>query len=59
MDQSNYLEAWDTAIIRIKKAYDLNNISIPFPVRTLDFGIKGGKRLDEMIGKNQADSKER
>lgn len=58
MDQSNYLEAWDTAIIRIKKAYDLNNISIPFPVRTLDFGIKGGKGLDEMIGKTHVADKE-
>jgi small-conductance mechanosensitive channel len=36
------------AIIRIKKAYDANDIMIPFPIRTLDFGIKGGTTLNEM-----------
>jgi small-conductance mechanosensitive channel len=35
------------AIMRIKKAYDDNNIMIPFPIRTLDFGIKGGKTITE------------
>ncbi len=32
----------------IKKAYDQNGITIPFPIRTLDFGIKGGQPLSEM-----------
>jgi small conductance mechanosensitive channel len=32
----------------IKKAFDQNEITIPFPIRTLDFGIKGGKTLSEM-----------
>jgi small-conductance mechanosensitive channel len=27
------------------KAYDANDIMIPFPIRTLDFGIKGGTTL--------------
>jgi small conductance mechanosensitive channel len=35
-------------IINIKKAYDENDIMIPFPIRTLDFGIKGGKELSEV-----------
>jgi len=37
------------AIIRIKKAFDKNDITVPFPIRTLDFGIKGGKTLKEMM----------
>jgi hypothetical protein len=32
----------------LKKAYDANDIMIPFPIRTLDFGIKGGTTLNEM-----------
>ncbi len=47
-DQPSYLDAQSEAIIRIKKAYDQNNIMIPFPIRTLDFGIKGGEKLSEM-----------
>jgi small-conductance mechanosensitive channel len=35
--------------MRIKKAYDENNIMIPFPIRTLDFGIKGGEILNEQL----------
>lgn len=37
------------AIMHIKKAYDENDIMIPFPIRTLDFGIKGGEKLNEMV----------
>lgn len=32
------LIAQDKAIIAIKKAFDANDINIPFPIRTLDFG---------------------
>jgi small conductance mechanosensitive channel len=37
------------AIKAIKAAFDQNGITIPFPIRTLDFGIKGGSRLDQVI----------
>ncbi|NBL64370.1 mechanosensitive ion channel [Flavobacterium sp. NST-5] len=47
-EQPSYLAIGNKAIIAIKKAYDANGISIPFPIRTLDFGIKGGKSLDEI-----------
>ena len=47
-DQPEYLKVGSEAIMRIKKAYDENDISIPFPIRTLDFGIKGGATLKEM-----------
>lgn len=36
------------AIVAIKKAFDGNDIMIPFPITTLDFGVKGGKNLDEL-----------
>ena len=43
-----YMIVGNQAIINIKKAYDQHNIMIPFPIRTLDFGIKGGKELSEV-----------
>ncbi|WP_443938514.1 mechanosensitive ion channel family protein [Pedobacter sp. MW01-1-1] len=49
VDQVSYLSVWDAAIIRIKKAYDQHNIVIPFPIMTMDFGIKGGKGLHEVL----------
>lgn len=47
-EQTHYLEAKSQAIMLIKKAYDHHDITIPFPIRTLDFGIKGGQSLSEM-----------
>jgi len=47
-DQPGYLKAKSEAIMAIKKAFDKNDITIPFPIRTLDFGIKGGEKLSEM-----------
>lgn len=47
-EQSVYNKVGSEAIIRIKKAYDENEIVIPFPIRTLDFGIKGGLPLNEV-----------
>lgn len=36
--RKDMLVAQDRAIIAIKKAFDANDINIPFPIRTLDFG---------------------
>jgi small conductance mechanosensitive channel len=47
-DQPEYIKVGSEAIMKIKKAYDENDIMIPFPIRTLDFGIKGGTKLEEM-----------
>lgn len=47
--QSDFLRARSEAIVRIKKAYDRNGITIPFPIRTLDFGIKGGEKLSAVL----------
>ena len=44
-DDNNFFKSRHEAIMRIKKAFDENDIAIPFPIRTLDFGIKGGESL--------------
>jgi len=41
-----FLKTQSEAIKCIKDIFDKNNITIPFPIRTLDFGIKGGKALN-------------
>ena len=48
--QADFLAAQSDAIMAIKRCYDANDIMIPFPIRTLDFGIKGGEKLSEMLG---------
>lgn len=48
-DQATYLSAQSEAIMVIKRAYDAHGIMIPFPIRTLDFGIKGGEKLSKML----------
>lgn len=48
LTHKSYLDGLHNAIVAIKKAYDENDITIPFPIRTLDFGIKGGQTLSEM-----------
>lgn len=47
--QAEYQAARHEAIKRIKAAFDAENIVIPFPIRTLDFGIKGGQKLEESL----------
>lgn len=47
--QSEYRTAVSEGIIAIKRAFDDNHITIPFPIRTLDFGIKGGERLTQVL----------
>ncbi len=48
----DYLKGLSEGVKAIKKAYDQNDITIPFPIRTLDFGIKGGEKLSEMWPEN-------
>jgi len=38
------------AIVAIHNEFKAKNITIPFPIRTLDFGIKGGKQLTDLPG---------
>lgn len=59
--QGSFLDVQSEAIIRIKKAYDTNDILIPFPIRTLDFGVKGGTPLNEVplqVNRSESDSPE-
>ena len=46
--QKELLQCQSDAIIAIKKAFDAADITIPFPIRTLDFGVVGGKPLNEV-----------
>lgn len=48
-DQGAFLSARSEAIMAIKAAFDANDVTIPFPIRTLDFGIEGGETLREQI----------
>ncbi len=45
--QADYFAARSEAIMHIKAAFDANGITIPFPIRTLDFGPVGGVTLAE------------
>lgn len=47
--QKTYLQAQSDAIIAIKQVFDNNDIVIPFPIRTLDFGVKGGEPLADAL----------
>ena len=42
---SEFLDKQDQAIIAIKKAFDENNITIPFPIRTLEIGDVNFKQV--------------
>ena len=47
-EQPDFLEVGNETIMRLKKAYDANDIMLPFPTTTLDFGVKGGTALKDM-----------
>lgn len=46
----SYFKAIHLGVKAIKDAFDDEGIVIPFPIRTLDFGIKGGQNLAEPMG---------
>ena len=46
--QGDYLEARHQAIVALKTAFDEAGVTIPFPIRTLDFGVVGGVPINEM-----------
>lgn len=48
-DQPQVLRARHEAVKRVRKAFAANDITIPFPIRTLDFGIEGGLPLSEVL----------
>ncbi len=52
----DFLTPRSEAVIALKKKFDENDITIPFPIRTLDFGIEGGEKLDSMLKGTTPDS---
>ncbi|MEO1231263.1 MAG: mechanosensitive ion channel family protein [Myxococcota bacterium] len=48
-DETSYNDAHSAALKAIKAAYDQHDIVIPFPIRTVDFGIKGGKSYQDVL----------
>lgn len=50
--QPDFFDARSRAVVAIKQAFDSHDIVIPFPIRTLDFGIRGGKPLAEALPPN-------
>lgn len=47
--QQSYLSARSDAVVCIKRAFDEHDITIPFPIRTLDFARVGGETLEEQL----------
>lgn len=57
-DEPSFKRAETEVATAVKEAFDANDIMIPFPIRTLDFGIRGGEKLDEVISFNGQQKKE-
>lgn len=49
--QFDYKKPKSDAIKAINKRFHENDIDMPFPVTTLDFGIRDGEKLDETLNK--------
>ena len=57
--QTDFLEAQSQAIMAVKRAFDGAGVTIPFPIRTLDFDPNGGVALRAALkGTNGADARD-
>ncbi|MBB1470418.1 mechanosensitive ion channel [Pseudoalteromonas sp. SG41-5] len=56
--EADFMTVRHKAIVAVKQALSDADISIPFPIRTLDFGIKGGEKLDAMITEKRQHSEQ-
>lgn len=52
--EPGFLAARHEAIVSIQRALTEADILIPFPIRTLDFGAKGGEKLSAMLNEHAA-----
>jgi len=52
---TGFMKARHTAVVEIKKALEKADILIPFPIRTLDFGAKGGEKLNTMLSETKSE----
>jgi len=50
-----FMQARHKAVHLIHQALADNDILIPFPIRTLDFGAKGGEKLDAMLSTHKSE----
>jgi small-conductance mechanosensitive channel len=50
--EPGFMIARHKAVVTIQKALNEADILIPFPIRTLDFGAKGGETLGQVIKDN-------
>ena len=55
--ETDYIQARHQGFISIKQALDQAGISIPFPIRTLDFAIEGGETLANQLYKIKSEKK--
>ncbi|MCU7555800.1 mechanosensitive ion channel family protein [Alteromonas sp. ASW11-19] len=46
---TGFMQARHDAVAIVKRVLEENDILIPFPIRTLDFGAKGGEKLNSML----------
>lgn len=54
--EPDYLSARSEAVKRVKAAFDAQGVTIPFPIRTLDFSKVGGRMLhQEMVRDRESD----
>ena len=54
--ETGFMQARHEAVILVKKTLEDADILIPFPIRTLDFGAKGGEKLNTMLSVKNSDS---
>ncbi len=52
--ETGFMQARHQAVVGIKQALEDADILIPFPIRTLDFGAKGGEKLNTMLSNQQS-----
>ena len=57
-EQSDYMAAQHKAIIALKKAFDANDISIPFPMRTLELSATDMSKIKELYPKQPSQNGE-
>ncbi|MCV2883835.1 mechanosensitive ion channel family protein [Aestuariibacter sp. AA17] len=55
--ETGFMQARHTAVCKIKSILEENDILIPFPIRTIDFGAKGGRELDGILNDYQKENR--
>lgn len=49
VEERDYIAARSEVIMRLKKAFEESGITIPYPIRTLDFEVKGAEALAKIL----------